>query len=99
MYSNSKLFLVVFFVSVLFFSCSSVLYNPSPKNTKNIANLEELRTGRKIYVKKCSSCHTLVLPEKFNQEQWKTWVDKMEQRSKLKEGEGKLILKYLTKGL
>jgi len=89
--------LLLFCISFLI-ACSSALYKPNQDNISKGANLEELIQGRKIYVKKCSSCHSLVLPEKHNTEEWKIWLDKMQQKSNINAKEKASILKYLLKG-
>jgi cytochrome c5 len=95
-FKPKKIVVIIAYGSLL--SCSSPLYKPTIKNGGEHANLEELKAGRKIYIKKCSSCHTLILPGKYDPAQWKTWITKMEERAKLDEGENNLILKYMTNG-
>jgi mono/diheme cytochrome c family protein len=79
-------------------ACSSALYMPDQVNTAPGVNIIDLQAGRKLYVSKCGSCHTLVLPEKYSADQWQSLVDKMETKSKITPDEKKLIVGYLTKG-
>lgn len=79
-------------------ACSSALYMPDPDNTPPGANISDLQAGRKLYVSKCGSCHTLVLPEKYSADQWQSLVDKMETKAKITPDEKRLIVRYLTKG-
>lgn len=79
-------------------ACSSALYMPDSDNTAPGVNILDLQAGRKLYVSKCGSCHTLVLPEKYSADQWQSLVDKMETKAKITPDEKKLIVEYLTKG-
>jgi len=97
MFFKRKNVLIILFL-LLIGSCSSPLYKPTIHQIEDNANLEELKSGRKAYIKKCSSCHHLIKPEKFTAEEWQSWVDKMEKIAKLDEGEKGLILNYVTKG-
>jgi len=90
--------LVVIVVSIIY-ACAPALYIPDRNNTATGSSLTELQAGRKLYINKCGSCHSLVLPEKHTQEQWPMLVDKMETKSKISPEEKKLILNYLTKGV
>jgi hypothetical protein len=85
------------FISGFIFSCTSPLYKPTSKNTEDVSALEELKTGRKTYIKKCSNCHALILPEKYSADQWKPLVEKMEKRAKLTKEDSYFIINYLTK--
>ena len=92
-----KTIAVVIVVSIIY-ACAPALYIPNQNNVAIGANLQDLQAGRKLYVNKCGSCHSLVLPEKHTQEQWPALVDKMEMMSKINTEEKKLILNYLMKG-
>ncbi|HLP04320.1 MAG TPA: hypothetical protein VK152_02720 [Paludibacter sp.] len=82
----------------LLIACSSALYIPSKENVASNANMEELQKGRALYVSKCSSCHTLYLPEKYNKAGWAKWMDSMAPKAKITDREKELIQAYLTKG-
>lgn len=87
------------FLLIAVFSCSSQLYMPEAKQATELASLSELQLGRKLYVSKCGGCHALILPEKYNSEQWQYWVAKMESKVKMNDHEKETILKYVSKGL
>ena len=76
-------------------SCKTRLYKPVAANVTNDVTLEELQKGRLIYLKKCSSCHNLVRPRSYTNEQWIHKVDKMQARAKVNNNDKLLILKYL----
>jgi hypothetical protein len=80
------------------FSCTSALYIPTATYETPNASLSELQVGRKSYIQKCGSCHTLYLPEKYTKQEWQLWVDKMTLKVSMDSLEKEQILKYLTKG-
>jgi hypothetical protein len=84
---------VVIFVA----ACSTALYIPSRDQSISEAGYKELLEGREIYINKCGSCHSLVIPEKYNAKDWNKLVEKMVPKAKLLGGEKHLVLKYLTK--
>jgi hypothetical protein len=96
---SDKSFLVVWLICLSFaFSCASALYIPSANDETPDAGLSELKAGRDLYIRKCGSCHTLYLPEKYNKQEWRHWVDKMAVKVSMDSLEKEQILKYLYKG-
>ena len=86
--------LIVFCSLFLLFSCSPQLYIPI-EATSNIS-LEELKTGREIYVKKCSSCHQLHLPNEYTEKVWSSNLDEMQARAKITNEEKQLIYQFIV---
>jgi len=86
------------FLLIAVFSCSSQLYIPDAKQATELASLSELQLGRKLYVSKCGGCHALILPEKYNREQWQYWMIKMDPKVKMSDTEKEIILKYVSRG-
>jgi cytochrome c5 len=80
-------------------SCSSALYTPSESQQTASASLAQLQEGRKLYVQKCGSCHTLYLPEKYTKLQWQQFLNEMQQKASIDNLEKEQILKYVSKGL
>ena len=89
---------IVLVAIVVTISCAPALYIPEKANVAAGSDLTVLQAGRKLYVSKCGSCHTLILPEKHTGTQWPALVANMEARAKISPEESKLILKYLLKG-
>jgi mono/diheme cytochrome c family protein len=84
-----------FFSSILLLiSCSSQLY--VPKVAASTVSVEDLKTGRDIYVKKCSSCHQLFLPNQYNEKSWSFNLTDMQERAKITDAEKQLIYQYIT---
>lgn len=81
------------------FSCTSALYKPTASHETATASLAQLQAGRKAYVQKCGSCHTLFLPEKYTKQEWKHWLSEMQEEAKLDTLQKQQILLYLTKGI
>ena len=91
----SVVYIVVFAVAI---SCTSALYIPSARQETSTTSLSELKLGRKLYIQKCGSCHTLFLPEKYTKQEWNHWLDEMEPLVSMNTSEKERIFKYLTKG-
>ncbi|WP_395049126.1 c-type cytochrome [Flavobacterium sp.] len=79
---------------LLLISCSSQLYIPIEATLT--VSLEDLKTGREIYVKKCSSCHQLHLPNQYTEKAWSLNLAKMQDRAKITDAEKQLIYQYIT---
>ncbi|TRZ66349.1 hypothetical protein D4R20_00705 [bacterium] len=88
-------FYTIFLCSVIY-SCSSALYEPDSKNVKNGTLLSELKEGREIYIRKCSSCHNLHLPEKYSESEWDHWLEIMAKKAQLTKQEELKVYKYVT---
>lgn len=80
-------------------SCSPALYKPVPEHVSGSANYEQLVEGRKLYVSKCGSCHSLHLPHQYSADVWIKNIDEMQERAKISESEKKLIADYLDFGI
>jgi hypothetical protein len=48
-----------------------------------------------LYKSKCRSCHTLVKPEKYDDQRWEEIISRYRWRARLKEDEAKKILSFL----
>lgn len=48
-----------------------------------------------LYRAKCSSCHNIIAPNKYNEEQWHIYIDKYGQ--KMTDEEKQAVLEYLVK--
>jgi cytochrome c2 len=86
----------IFFLGsiLLLISCSSQLYIPIEATPT--VSLENLKTGREIYVKKCSSCHQLHLPNQYTEKVWMHNLNEMQVRAKISDEEKQLIYQYIT---
>ena len=61
----------------------------------NQMSAKDLATARKIYVAKCAKCHRFYEPKEYSETDWRTWMDKMNQKSKLKSDQADLLKRYL----
>jgi hypothetical protein len=62
------------------------------------ARLVDLKSGRELYINKCSGCHALVPVDKFDDARWTSEVDEMFKAKKVKMStdERNQLLRYLT---
>ena len=81
----------------LVLACSTALYVPKESARISKEELREMQKGRAAYISKCGSCHSLVLPEKYNTGEWKVMVKRMAPKAHLTPQEEVEILKYVTK--
>jgi cytochrome c1 len=58
--------------------------------------MQDLITGRQLYVLKCSGCHSLHRPDELSVQQWEKTVPEMMTRAKLTKEEAQLIVRYLV---
>jgi hypothetical protein len=56
---------------------------------------KELADARKLYVGKCAKCHKFYEPRKYTDADWRTWMDSMSRKSKLKPNQEELLNRYL----
>ncbi len=89
---KTKILLVILCAGILF-SCRPTLYIPSSTDAQK---QEVLVTGRKLYVKNCSSCHNLHFPKEYNAERWAIKLDQMQPKAKISNEDKQLILQFLT---
>jgi hypothetical protein len=86
-------------LAVLLSCCAPTLYIPTNAHVSTDATLEELKTGRDLYVQKCSSCHNLYLPTDYRADRWKGILDTMQVKARISEQQKVAINKYLLAGL
>lgn len=88
--------------AVAVLGCASSLPHVSPMQAQWAAqrypgmDVEMYEQARKLYVKKCSRCHNVVLPAKLSMEKWQRMIDKMAPKAKLKGNEKDLIWAYIV---
>lgn len=60
--------------------------------------LSELSQGRRLYVSRCGSCHTLKRPAELTPERWQEEVTDMRAKNgvHLSEADARAIIRYLT---
>jgi cytochrome c5 len=80
-----------FFISELLFIFTLIL--ACGTNVSKVT--PEVSSGEKLYRSKCRTCHTLIEPKKFKDEEWKTFVEKYGSRAHLSVEDKEKILKYL----
>ena len=73
----------------LFGSAVVMLFLHSCNNISNEIAYEEI-----MYRRKCSSCHNLIEPDRFDKNKWSVYIDKY--GKKMTDEEKRLVLLYLT---
>jgi hypothetical protein len=60
--------------------------------------LSDLRSGRELYINKCSGCHSLIPVDRFDDARWTAEVEEMLKLKKVRmsTGERDQLLRYLT---
>lgn len=62
---------------------------------KNVTFVQ-LNADRDLYIKKCSGCHSLYLPNQYNDSTWNSILPIMNVKSKLNISEGIQVQRYLS---
>lgn len=87
---------VVGIVIVALSSCVASLYVPTEIDAKVFnTTLAALKTGRELYINKCSGCHNLYLPASYRKQEWQQLMDKMQKPAKIDNSQKELIMKYI----
>ena len=60
--------------------------------------LADLRSGRELYINKCSGCHALFAVDRFDDQHWTSEVEEMIRLNKVRLGADQRaqLLRYLT---
>jgi hypothetical protein len=94
---SDKMLIVFLALLLILTKCGSALYMPAEEDAKSTrTTLDSLLQGRKLYVYRCSGCHSLHLPEDYSADEWRVKLDKMEKKAELNTSEKESILRYLT---
>ncbi|PWU18436.1 MAG: hypothetical protein C5B50_09165 [Verrucomicrobia bacterium] len=55
----------------------------------------EPAAARKLYLTKCAKCHKFYDPAKYTDSQWHTWMEKMNQKAKIKPEHREMLSRYI----
>jgi cytochrome c553 len=66
-----------------------------PASNADELTAKEITAARKIYVAKCSKCHRFYEPTNYAEPDWRIWMEKMNQKSKLKGEQTNSLTRYL----
>jgi hypothetical protein len=97
LYDKVLIFRLLTGITIIAAACSTALYIPDRDQSISETSYKELLEGRDIYINKCGACHSLIIPERYNENEWNKWVDKMGPKARISDEEKHLVLKYLTK--
>lgn len=91
---------IVFALAAVFSGCASSIPQPTTEH-KSYAETRwqgkhvDLDLGRGMYIQKCSGCHSLIAPAKFDEEKWMTEIKEMKVKAKLTDDEEFTIMAYV----
>lgn len=80
----------------LLFACSTALYVPKAGQGMSPEQLREMTLGRNAYIRKCASCHSLILPGKYDASTWEKEVTRMSDKARLTKDEERQVIMYLS---
>jgi cytochrome c1 len=81
---------------------TSAIPAPTAKNVEyagrngQATTLESLKVGRKLYISRCSACHSLKDPKALSVSEWPEMVDRMASNAKLTDDQKRAITQYLV---
>ncbi|HSD67452.1 MAG TPA: cytochrome c [Vicinamibacteria bacterium] len=83
-------------------ACAAALRHGTPRDAVLLAprwpgtTVEDLERGRRTYVRRCSGCHTLILPAAHSPEEWPRLVDAMAKKARLRPEEREDVVRFLV---
>jgi mono/diheme cytochrome c family protein len=83
-------------------ACAAALRHPSPADVAVVApkwpgtTVEDLERGRRLYVRRCAGCHTLILPAAHPPEEWPRLVDDMAKKARLRPAERDDVVRFVV---
>lgn len=88
-------------VLVLIALAGCAVYVPEPNALMaggDETKLPDLRTGRRLYIDKCSGCHSLLPVDRYDAARWESEVDEMFRLKKVRMSaeDRATLLRYLT---
>lgn len=80
---------------LLFLLLLPALVAVNPAASADALAAREIAAARKIYVAKCAKCHRFYDPTNYAEPDWRAWMEKMNNKSKLKAEQSSLLNRYL----
>ncbi len=83
-------------------ACAAALRHPTPQDVASVTaewpgtTVQDLERGRRLYVRRCSGCHTLLLPETHTAADWPAYVEVMAGRARLGPSETREVTRFLV---
>lgn len=94
--------ILILLISAVLAACAGSIPEPTQADAEIAAvrwpgtNLEFLHHGRKLYISKCSGCHSLYKPQLYTGSEWDTILVKMSKKAKLNSGQFEDLQRFLT---
>jgi mono/diheme cytochrome c family protein len=98
----SRRLAVVLATAALAAACAAALRHSTPADVTLVSpqwpgtTVEDLERGRRLYVRRCSGCHTLILPSAHPPDEWPVLVDAMAEKARLKPAQREDIVRFLV---
>ena len=92
----------MFFMANVIISCVGSIPAPSAKHAEWASrrwpgtDLNQLTLGREVYIRNCSSCHSLYKPEAYPPQHWEQIMPEMMTKAKIGASEARDIMRYLV---
>ena len=83
-------------------ACTGALRHPTAMDVVLLTprwpgtTVEQLERGRSLYIRRCSGCHSLPLPQDYPQESWPRLVDKMAHKARLSPAEREDMVRFVV---
>ncbi len=83
-------------------ACSAALRHPTDQDARAAAaqwpgtSAADLERGRRLYVRRCSGCHTLYLPAAYPPEDWPALVEAMSDKARLDPAERTDVTRFVV---
>ena len=93
---------IVLLAVTLAAACAAALRHATPADVTLVSpqwpgtTVEDLERGRRLYVRRCSGCHTLILPSAHAPDDWPVLVDAMAEKARLKPAQREDIVRFLV---
>jgi cytochrome c5 len=104
---NRRVFAVAaaIFAILLVAACATKVPRPTPAQLEVASvrwpdtTLDDLEEGRRLYVRRCSSCHNLPLPTARTIEEWPPIIEDMGEYAQFDEHQTELVERYVISAL
>ncbi|MEK6565264.1 MAG: cytochrome c, partial [Bacteroidota bacterium] len=100
-YGAQVILVSLFILATVIISCAGSIPLPSAKHAEWASKrwpgteLSQLSAGRELYIRNCSSCHSLYRPGSYPPQYWEQVMPEMMVKAKIGENEARDIVRYL----
>ena len=84
------------FVRLIVSSVAALVLMCIQARAAELSAVEE-KAAQKLYIVKCTKCHELYDPKKYDDAEWDKWMGKMKKKARLKDDQFNSLLAYTQK--